>query len=166
MDRTSHPWLLAGEGDRVRLPSDPNRRVRGVDVLPWVLSPLMGPEEYEMDEMDKLPETLQFLPPTKTRERDTVLRMMCVEILLLLATTFTGRQTLRDRGTYFVVREAHKNESDQQIKDAIERLVGLLEGEEGHESKVDELEHLERAKADAAAKKAEASIEELDVVEV
>lgn len=37
--------------------------------------------------MDKLPVTLQFLPPTKQREKDTVLRMMCVEILLLLATS-------------------------------------------------------------------------------
>ena len=61
--------------------------VKGVDVLPWVLSPLMGPEEYEMDEMDQLPTILQFQPPTKQRERDTVLRMMCVEILLLLATS-------------------------------------------------------------------------------
>jgi hypothetical protein len=33
----------------VRLPSDLSRTVKGVDVLPWVLSPLMGPEEYDMD---------------------------------------------------------------------------------------------------------------------
>lgn len=37
--------------------------------------------------MEKLPPTLQFLPPEKEREKDTVLRMMCVEILLLLATS-------------------------------------------------------------------------------
>ena len=35
--------------DRVKLPSDPSRTVKGVDVLPWVLSPLMGAEEYELD---------------------------------------------------------------------------------------------------------------------
>ena len=35
--------------DRVKLPSDPSRTVKGVDVLPFVMSPLMGPEEYEMD---------------------------------------------------------------------------------------------------------------------
>jgi hypothetical protein len=64
MDRGSMPWLLASESkplkryplneadyvdDRVKLPSDPSRTVRGVDVLPFVLSPLMGPEEYDMD---------------------------------------------------------------------------------------------------------------------
>ncbi|BEJ13477.1 hypothetical protein CspHIS471_0306510 [Cutaneotrichosporon sp. HIS471] len=156
MDRASHAWLLASEHDRVRLPSDTSRTVRGVDVLPWVLAPLMGPEEYDMDEMEKLPEILQFLPPTKTREQDPVLRMMCAEILLLLSTTFTGRRALRDRGTYFVVREAHKNEADQQIKDAIERLVGLLQGDEGRETRADEIQHLVSRGAD----------DETDVVEV
>lgn len=42
---------------------------------------------FRHQEMDKLPPTLQFLPPEKERERDPVLRMMCVEILLLLATS-------------------------------------------------------------------------------
>jgi hypothetical protein len=80
--------------------------------------------------MDKLPATLQFLGTDKKREQDTVLRMMCVEILLLLSTSgylhilytglcwheaYTGRQSMRDRGTYYVVREAHKVETDQQV---------------------------------------------------
>lgn len=64
----------------------------------------MGPEEYDIDvslpsigsekiiltrlqEMEKLPATLQFLGADKKREQDTVLRMMCVEILLLLSTS-------------------------------------------------------------------------------
>ncbi|RSH87013.1 hypothetical protein EHS25_003501 [Saitozyma podzolica] len=158
MDRGSMGWLLASEHDRVRLPSDPSRTVRGVDVLPWVLSPIMGPEEYDMDEMDKLPATLQFLPPTKQREKDTVLRMMCVEILLLLATTFTGRETLRQRGAYYVVRELHKVEADQAIKDSIERLVGLLQRDEGGDTQGDHVDELVKAPADAAG--------EMDVVEV
>jgi hypothetical protein len=81
--------------------------------------------------MDKLPATLQFLGSEKKREQDTVLRMMCVEILLLLSTSefsypcrnagqadktaYTGRQSMRDRGAYYVVREAHKVETDQQV---------------------------------------------------
>jgi hypothetical protein len=40
---------LIFSGDRVKLPSDPSRTVKGVDVLPFVMSPLMGPEEYDMD---------------------------------------------------------------------------------------------------------------------
>ncbi|KAL1412416.1 Protein hgh1 [Vanrija albida] len=158
MDRACHPWLLATEDERVRLPSDPSRSVKGVDVLPWVLGPLMGPEEYDADDMELLPETLQFLPPEKTRERDPVLRMMCVEILLLLSTTHTGREALRKRGTYQVVREAHKVETDQQIKDAIERLVGLLQGDEGADSKEDRLDEIVSKKS--------AADDEMDVVEV
>ena len=38
-------------------------------------------------DMEKLPATLQFPPPTKQREKDPVLRMMCIEILLLLSSS-------------------------------------------------------------------------------
>ena len=70
--------------------------------MPWVLAPLMGPEEYDMEvscailykllaangqDMEQLPPTLQFLGEDKKREEDTVLRMMCIEILLLLSTS-------------------------------------------------------------------------------
>lgn len=73
-----------------------------------------------------------------------------------LTAAYTGRQALRERGTYYVVREAHKNEPDQQNKDAIERLVGLLQGEEGSQTRTDEIEHLVVKGAD----------DETDVVEV
>ncbi len=50
MDRSSHPFLLATELDRIVLPnSDPKRMVKGVDVLPWVLGPLMGGEEVDLE---------------------------------------------------------------------------------------------------------------------
>jgi hypothetical protein len=52
VDRRAVHWLVAVQliiDDRVRLPSDPSRTVKGVDVLPWVLAPLMGAEEYDMD---------------------------------------------------------------------------------------------------------------------
>lgn len=37
--------------------------------------------------MDKLPDLLQFQPPEKQREPDAVLRLTCIEILLLLCTS-------------------------------------------------------------------------------
>ncbi|WVR08722.1 hypothetical protein IAU60_005780 [Kwoniella sp. DSM 27419] len=157
MDRGSMAWLLASEHDRVRLPSDPSRRVKGVDVLPFVLSPLMGPEEYDIDEMETLPPTLQFLPPEKERERDTVLRMMCIEILLLLAT-----KALRARGTYYVIRELHKVETDQQISDSIERLVNLLQRDEGRDTKEDQVDELVKGESKAKIEEED----ETDVVEV
>jgi hypothetical protein len=41
--------------------------------------------EIGFQESENLPESLQFLGPDKVRERDPVLRLMCVEILMLLA---------------------------------------------------------------------------------
>lgn len=93
---------------------------------------------------------------------------MCVEILLLLATTFTGREAMRQRGAYLVVREAHKVEADQQIKEAIERLVSLIHGEESHETKREEVSELVLSQGVAAAKEEqeEENLGEMDVIEV
>ncbi|GHJ85089.1 hypothetical protein NliqN6_1491 [Naganishia liquefaciens] len=140
MDRASHPFLLATEHDRVKLPSNPSRKVKGVDVLPWVLSPLMGPEEIDMDDSENLPETLQFLGPDKVRERDPALRLMCVDILILLAASFTGREALRNRGTYTVIKLAHEVETDANISEQMTRLVGLLKRDEGDDSARDVLD--------------------------
>jgi hypothetical protein len=41
-----------------------------------------------------------------------------------------------------VVREAHKVEKEQNIVEAIERLVSLLQGEEGHDTRRQEVEEL------------------------
>lgn len=68
LDRGCHAFLLASEGDRVRLErtgagaisnsetmgqeesnGGEGQTVRGVDVLPAVLGPLMGGEEYDME---------------------------------------------------------------------------------------------------------------------
>jgi hypothetical protein len=68
LDRGCHAFLLAGEGDRVSLErtgagaisgastmaadgenAGTGQIVRGVDVLPAVLGPLMGGEEYDME---------------------------------------------------------------------------------------------------------------------
>lgn len=40
---------------------------------------------FYSQESENLPESLQFLGPDKVRERDPVLRLMCVEVLMLLA---------------------------------------------------------------------------------
>lgn len=61
------------------------------------------------------------------------------------------------------MRVAHKAESDQQIKDAIERLVGLLQGEEGRETRTDEIEHLVSKGGKGPDPAAD---DEMDVVEV
>ena len=58
-----HEWLL---GDKV-------------DLLPRLLLPLAGPEEFDDDDMEKLPEDLQYLPPDKKREADPDIRKIIVQ---------------------------------------------------------------------------------------
>ncbi|TFK69306.1 DUF383-domain-containing protein [Pluteus cervinus] len=102
----------------------------GVDVLPHLLLPLAGPEELDFEDQEKLPEQLQFLPPTKIREVDTVIRLTHVETLLLLCHTRWGRDYQRDHGVYEIIRGTHESESVERISEHIERLVVLLKGTE------------------------------------
>lgn len=52
-----------------------------VDILPSLLLPLAGPEEFPEEVTDKLPEDLQYLPDDKTREEDPDIRKMLLEAL-------------------------------------------------------------------------------------
>ena len=62
----SHEWLLGEE----------------VDVLPFLLLPLAGPEQFEVEEMERLPEDLQFLPDDKQRELDPDIRKMLIDAVM------------------------------------------------------------------------------------
>ena len=60
-----HEWLLGEQ----------------VDILPRLLLPLAGPEEFDEDDMEKLPLDLQYLEPDKQREPDDNIRRMLVEAI-------------------------------------------------------------------------------------
>ena len=53
-----------------------------VDILPHLLLPLAGPEEFPEDDMEKLPPDLQYLDENKQRETDPVIRRMLLDALL------------------------------------------------------------------------------------
>lgn len=67
-----HEWLLSKE----------------VDLLPRILLPLAGPEEYEEDDMERLPADLQYLPDTKQREADPDVRGMLVQAIYKVCNKF------------------------------------------------------------------------------
>ncbi|KAF8056064.1 hypothetical protein FPV67DRAFT_1533379 [Lyophyllum atratum] len=132
-----HKAILSPETIKVAVPPSATE-APGIDALPYILLPLAGPEEFDLEDQEKLPEALQFLPPTKTREPDATLRLMHVETLLLLCHTRWGRDYLREHGVYEIVRAAHENESVDKISEHIERLVTLLKGDEPADSADDE----------------------------
>lgn len=50
------------------------RLVFNVDILPSLLLPLAGPEEFDDEDTDLLPSELQYLPDDKMRESDPDIR--------------------------------------------------------------------------------------------
>jgi hypothetical protein len=110
----------------------------GVDLLPFILLPLMGSEEYDDEDTDALPEECQLLPPDKEREQQNDIIVIHLETLLLLTTTKEGRKELRSKGVYAVVRELHAKVEDEGVREGCDRLVQVLmrgeEGDEGYEA--------------------------------
>ena len=108
-----------------------------LDILPYLLMPLISGAELakvDLDDQEQLPEVCQLVDESKPREKDSALRLMLVESLLLLCTSLYGRESLRKRGAYIVVREAHLAEPKEEIAEAIVRLVNLLKRDESAES--------------------------------
>ncbi|PWN27694.1 hypothetical protein BDZ90DRAFT_232100 [Jaminaea rosea] len=178
--KSAHPALVAApaSGSDMTPPLVRPAAVESstLDVLPALLLPLCDGSLFsglDDEEQLSLPDELQFLEGEgegKHVERDSALRGMLVESLLLLGTTLYGRRCMRERGVYVVVRELHKKEHDEQIGESILRLVNLLkreesaatladaeggdddEGEDGQKSKdqkaIDELIGAEQVKED------------------
>lgn len=109
-DTDNHTWLLSPE----------------IDILPHLLLPLAGPEEFDDEDNNKLPLDLQFLPETKQRESDPDIRIMLLEALGQLCATKKGREILREKNTYVILRELHKWEKDKNVLLACENVVDIL----------------------------------------
>lgn len=97
-----------------------------LELLTYLLTPLMGNEEYIDEEMDMLPISLQYLPKEKKRDNDMDIRRMILETLNKLCMRRNGRQFLRDNGVYYVLREYHKWEKDPKILLSCENVVDVL----------------------------------------
>ncbi|KAG9321000.1 hypothetical protein KVV02_003978 [Mortierella alpina] len=111
-----------------------------INVLPYILLPLCGPEEFDLDDMEGMPEDIQLLPPTKTREADAHLRETLLESLILLTSTKQGRDFLREKKTYPVIQMMHAAEQEDHVQDVAEQIVNMLMRDEGAE--IEEIEEV------------------------
>ncbi|XP_066594572.1 protein HGH1 homolog [Prorops nasuta] len=109
-DVENHEWLLSSE----------------VDILSHLLLPLAGPEEFDEEDNDKLPINLQYLPENKQRETDPDIRIMLLEALMQLCATKKGREYLRSKNAYIILRELHKAEKDKNVLLECEKVVDIL----------------------------------------
>ncbi|XP_044762932.1 protein HGH1 homolog [Coccinella septempunctata] len=97
-----------------------------VDILPSLLLPLAGNEEFDDEDTETLPSELQYLPDDKERESDPDIRKMLVEAITQLCTEKKNREYIRDKGTYLIMRELHKWEKDPAVLTAVGNLVDIL----------------------------------------
>ncbi|KAL7946465.1 hypothetical protein V8C42DRAFT_320684 [Trichoderma barbatum] len=109
-----------------------------INILPYILLPITGNEEYDVDDsMDMLPD-LQLLPPDKKRDSDISNIQTHVETLTLLTTTLEGRELMRKVNVYAIIRETHMRVNDEGVQDACDRLVQVLMRDEATEEEAEE----------------------------
>lgn len=106
-----------------------------VDILPYVLLPMTGNEEYDLEETMAMLPDLQLLPPDKQRDPDPNIIRTHVETLLLLSSTRAGRDRMREVQVYPIVRETHLRVNDEGVQAACERLVQVLMRDESEPGK-------------------------------
>ncbi|KAI5955090.1 HGH1 [Candida jiufengensis] len=112
-----------------------------INILPFILLPLAGPEEIDEDEMFDLPDELQLLPPDKQREPLSGIQCIHLESLLLLCTTKPAREYLREKRVYSIVRELHKVSNVEEVTDLCDRVVQMLQRDEAPDAaEIEELE--------------------------
>lgn len=113
-----------------------------INILPYILLPIIGNEEYDLEESMAMLPDLQLLPPDKQRDSDPNIVQTHVETLMLLTTTKEGREILHNIKVYPIIRETHLRVNDDGVRDACERLVNVLmrDGEEADKnSRVEEV---------------------------
>ena len=124
-----HPMLLAEDG---------------ANLLPYILLPLAGSEEFSEEESATMLADLQLLPPDKERDTDKEILVTHLETLLLLTSTREGRDLMRNVNVYPIIRECHLHIEDEDVREACDRLVQvLLRDEEGESSEVPKVQEIE-----------------------
>ncbi|KAL2215259.1 hypothetical protein M432DRAFT_144859 [Thermoascus aurantiacus ATCC 26904] len=97
-----------------------------VNLLPYILLPIAGPEEYSDEETAAMLPDLQLLPPDKKRDPDHTIITTHLETLLLLTTTREGRDKMRAVNVYPIIRECHLHVDNEDVREGCDRLVQVL----------------------------------------
>jgi hypothetical protein len=129
----AHPVLLSNLNPDPTLPPPSI----GANLLPYILLPLMGPEEYADEDTEGMLDELQLLEPDKEREKDVEIMKTHLESLLLLSTTKEAREVLRRVKIYPIIRECHLHVENDDVREACDRVVQIIQrNEEGEEEDI------------------------------
>ncbi|GME95786.1 unnamed protein product [Ambrosiozyma monospora] len=100
-----------------------------INLLPYIIGPFAYANNKGLDdeEIFDLPEELQLLGDDKQVEPLKELIAIHLESLLLLCVNRSGREYLRGKSVYPLIRELHKNHGeDELIEELCDRLVQML----------------------------------------
>ncbi|KAF7713548.1 Uncharacterized protein PECH_000568 [Penicillium ucsense] len=150
-DISSHPMLFSEDG---------------ANLLPYLLLPIAGPEEFSDEEMLSMLPDLQLLSPDKKREPDNTILTTHLETLALLSTTREGRDKMRDVQVYPFLRECHLHVDDEEVQEACDRVVQVIMRDEEGEGEQTEAELAKAQNAIEPAPEAKAKSEDDQVVEL
>ncbi|CEP18518.1 hypothetical protein [Parasitella parasitica] len=97
-----------------------------INVLPFILLPLCGNEEYDMEEFEQFPEEIQLLDNDKKREVDRTLCNLLLDSIILLTSTRFGREYLRNKQVYRVIQRFDLQVTDEDVKSRCVTIVDML----------------------------------------
>lgn len=149
-DIPSHPMLLSEDE---------------VNLLPYILLPITGPEEFTDEESAAMLPDLQLLPPDKKRDSDETIITTHLETLLLLTTTREGREKMRAVNVYPIIRECHLHVDNEDVREGCDRLVQVLMRKEEGEGDA-EADEMAKARAQAMTEAKSEQDDDEKVVEV
>lgn len=99
--------------------------------LPLIVYPLVGGEEIEEEEMDKLPIDLQYLPEDKRREPDLQTRVLLSDTLFQLGGTYSVRERFREENYYVLLKNYDQWEEDMDARERIQNVIYLIVQDDG-----------------------------------
>ncbi|KAI9158279.1 Protein HGH1 [Paramyrothecium foliicola] len=114
-----------------------------INILPYILLPIIGGEEYDAEDALAMLPDLQLLPPDKQRDSDPTIVQTYVETLMLLTTTREGRDIMREIKVYPIIRETHLRVEHEGVQEACERLVQVLMRDEDDGEQKNRVEEVE-----------------------
>lgn len=100
-------------------------------LIEYIMIALKGPEPLDEEDRKQLPDVVQDqLTPKKRRETNNEQILLLLECFLLMSTSRAGREALRDKKAYFIVREVHSAVENPDIMETCERIVNqIMRGE-------------------------------------
>jgi len=113
-DQSAHPYLLSLEED----------------IMTALCKPLIGSSQFSQEDLDTMQPSVRSLVHAKdislSFEVDPELRKQLIESLYMLCSSEDGRKALRVHGLYPIIREEHKNETDEAAREQNEMLAEMF----------------------------------------